>query len=298
MVSATHPSRKLYIDFSSIVYKIIMTVRLGIVKLGNLGTSRYIDLILDERADRDVYVRSIGTGAKLGEADAEEAVKAILEFKPQLCIVISPNATIPGPTKARDMIKEAGVPVIVISDVPVMKIKDDLKAKGFGYFIVKADSMIGARRQFLDPTEMVLFNAEMTKVLTETGVVRLMQKELDTLIAAIAAGQAPVLPQIVVSAEKAVESAGYKNPYAKAKAIAAYTMAEKVGDLDLAGCFMQKEMDQYIITVCAAHELLRAAAKLVDEAREMDKAMDMVIRTPHAADGKILSKTALMTKPE
>lgn len=275
-----------------------MTVRVGIVKLGNLGTSRYIDLILDERADRDVFVRSVGTGAKLGEPEADEAVAKIMEFKPQVCIVISPNATIPGPTKARDALKAAGIPTIVISDVPVMKIKDDLKAKGFGYFIVKADSMIGARRQFLDPTEMVLFNAEMTKVLTETGAVRLIQKELDTLIAAIAAGQTPALPQVVVSAEKAVAEAGYKNPYAKAKAIAAYTMAEKVGDLDLQGCFMQKEMDQYIITVCAAHELLRQAAKLCDEAREMDKAMDAVLRTPHAADGKILSKTALMVKPE
>jgi methylenetetrahydromethanopterin dehydrogenase len=275
-----------------------MTVRVGIVKLGNLGTSRYIDLILDERADRDVYVRAVGTGAKLGEPEADEAVKEILTFKPQFVVVISPNATIPGPTKARDALKAAGIPTIVISDVPVMKIKDDLKAKGFGYFIVKADSMIGARRQFLDPTEMVLFNAEMTKVLTETGVVRLIQKELDRVIAEIAAGQAPVLPQIVVGADKCVPEAGYKNPYAKAKAFAAYAMAEKVGDLDLLGCFMQKEMDQYIITVCSAHELLRAAAKLCDEARELEKGMDSVLRTPHAADGKILMKTTLVSKPE
>jgi len=275
-----------------------MTVRVGIVKLGNLGTSRYIDLILDERADRDVYVRAVGTGAKLGEPEAEEAVKEILTFKPQFVVVISPNATIPGPTKARDALKAAGIPTIVISDVPVMKIKDDLKAKGFGYFIVKADSMIGARRQFLDPTEMVLFNAEMTKVLTETGVVRLIQKEMDRVINEIAAGQAPVLPQIVVGADKCVPEAGYKNPYAKAKAFAAYAMAEKVGDLDLLGCFMQKEMDQYIITVCSAHELLRAAAKLCDEARELEKGMDSVVRTPHAADGKILNKTTLVSKPE
>jgi methylenetetrahydromethanopterin dehydrogenase len=275
-----------------------MTVRVGIVKLGNLGTSRYIDLILDERADRDVYVRAVGTGAKLGEPEAEEAVKEILTFKPQFVVVISPNATIPGPTKARDALKAAGIPTIVISDVPVMKIKDDLKAKGFGYFIVKADSMIGARRQFLDPTEMVLFNAEMTKVLTETGVVRLIQKELDRVISEIAAGQAPVLPQIVVGADKCVPEAGYKNPYAKAKAFAAYAMAEKVGDLDLLGCFMQKEMDQYIITVCSAHELLRAAAKLCDEARELEKGMDSVLRTPHAADGKVLMKTTLVSKPE
>jgi methylenetetrahydromethanopterin dehydrogenase len=80
--------------------------------------------------------------------------------------------------------------------------------------------------------------------------------------------------------------------------MAAYAMAEKVGDLDLLGCFMQKEMDQYIITVCSAHELLRAAAKLCDEARELEKGMDSVVRTPHAADGKILNKTTLVSKPE
>ena len=275
-----------------------MTVRVGIVKLGNLGTSRYIDLILDERADRDIYVRTVGTGAKLGEPEADEAVKEILTFKPQVCIVISPNGALPGPTKARDAIKAAGVPVIVISDVPLMKVKDDLKAKGFGFFIVKADSMIGARRQFLDPTEMVLFNANMTKVLTETGVVRLIQKELDAVVAALAAGQAPTLPTIVIDAAKAVPAAGYKNPYAQAKAFAAYAMAEKVGDLDLLGCFMQKEMEQYIITVASAHELLIAAAKLCDEARELEKATDAVMRTPHAADGKVLSKTTLVSKPE
>ncbi|HUL62262.1 MAG TPA: F420-dependent methylenetetrahydromethanopterin dehydrogenase, partial [Methanocella sp.] len=168
-----------------------MTVRVGIVKLGNLGTSRYIDLILDERADRDVYVRTVGTGAKLGEPEADEAAKEIQTFKPQVCIVISPNGALPGPTKCRETIKAAGIPTIVISDVPLMKVKDDLKAKGFGFFIVKADSMIGARRQFLDPTEMVLFNADMTKVLDGTGVVRLIQKEMDKVIAALAAGQAP-----------------------------------------------------------------------------------------------------------
>jgi methylenetetrahydromethanopterin dehydrogenase len=179
-----------------------------------------------------------------------------------------------------------------------MKVKDDLKAKGFGFFVVKADSMIGARRQFLDPTEMAAFNSDILKVLALTGVVRLIQTELDRVIAEIAAGQAPALPQIVVSGEKAVEAAGYKNPYAKAKALAAYAMAEKVGDIDLLGCFMQKEMEQYIPTVASAHEVLRYAAKLADEARELEKATDAVLRTPHAADGKVLHKNTLVSKPE
>jgi methylenetetrahydromethanopterin dehydrogenase len=75
-------------------------------------------------------------------------------------------------------------------------------------------------------------------------------------------------------------------------------MAEKVADVDLKGCFMQKEMEQYIPTVATAHELLRHAAKLAEEARELEKATDTVLRTPHAADGKILSKTVLLAKPE
>ena len=61
---------------------------------------------------------------------------------------------------------------------------------------------------------------------------------------------------------------------------------------------MQKEMEQYIPTVASAHELLRHAAKLAEEARELEKACDSVLRTPHAKDGKVLSKTDLMAKPE
>jgi methylenetetrahydromethanopterin dehydrogenase len=275
-----------------------MTVRLGIVKLGNLGTSRYIDLLLDERADRDIYTRVVGTGTKLGEPDADEAVAKILEFKPQLAIVISPNGALPGPTKAREAIKAAGIPTIAISDNPMAKVKDDLKAKGLGFFIIKCDSMIGARRQFLDPTEMILFNADITKVLADTGVARLIQKELDRVVDEIASGAAPNLPQIVIDGSKAVAAAGYKNPYAQAKAFAAFAAAEKVGDLDLLGCFMQKEAEQYIVTVASAHELLRAACKLCDEAREIEKSNDAVLRTPHANEGKVLSKNALLAKPE
>jgi methylenetetrahydromethanopterin dehydrogenase len=273
-----------------------MTVRVGIVKLGNLGTSRYIDLILDERADRDVFVRAVGTGAKLGEPEAVEAVTKILDFKPQFCIVISPNATIPG--RPRRGASGSWHPDDRHSDVPVMKIRTTLRRRASATSSSKADSMIGARRRFLDPTEMVLFNAEMTRVLHRDRRRRAhpegarQSHRRDSPLA----GPRPCRRSS--SADKCVPEAGYKNPYAKAKAFAAYTMAEKVGDLDLLGCFMQKEMDQYIITVCSAHELLRAAARLCDEARELEKSMDTVFRTPHAADGKILSKTTLVSKPE
>jgi methylenetetrahydromethanopterin dehydrogenase len=56
---------------------------------------------------------------------------------------------------------------------------------------------------------------------------------------------------------------------------------------------------QYTVPpVASAHELLRTAARLAEEARELEKATDSILRTPHAADGKVLSKTTLVSKPE
>ncbi|HEY9245601.1 MAG TPA: F420-dependent methylenetetrahydromethanopterin dehydrogenase [Candidatus Methanoperedens sp.] len=43
---------------------------------------------------------------------------------------------------------------------------------------------------------------------------------------------------------------------------------------------------------------MRAAAKLADEAREMEKANDSVFRKPHAKDGRLLAKTKLLEKPQ
>jgi methylenetetrahydromethanopterin dehydrogenase len=106
------------------------------------------------------------------------------------------------------------------------------------------------------------------------------------------------LPKIVVTDAKAVAAAEFSNPYAKAKAMAAFVMAEQVANIDVKGCFMTKEMEKYIPIVASAHEMIRTAAKLVDEARELEKATDSVSRKPHGADGKRLNKTELMAKPE
>ena len=105
------------------------------------------------------------------------------------------------------------------------------------------------------------------------------------------------LPQIVATAEKAAAAVGFSNPYAKAKAIAAYSMAEKVAELDVKGCFMMKEPEKYVPIVAAAHELLGEAAKLAKEAREIEKYSDSVLRMPHSRKGEILKKTKLMEKP-
>lgn len=88
--------------------------------------------------------------------------------------------------------------------------------QGLGYIIVMSDPMIGAKREWLDPTEMAIFNADILKVLAETGALRLVQNTIDGVIDGAAAGNIE-LPKLIITAEKAVEAAGFENPYAKAK---------------------------------------------------------------------------------
>jgi len=125
----------------------------------------------------------------------------------------------------------------------------------------------------------------------------LLQEELDAVIDAIRKGGDVKLPQLIATAEKSVERAQFSNPYAKAKAIAAYSMAEKVAELDVKGCFMMKDPKEYVPIVAAAHELLREAAKLAYDARDMEKQTDSLVRRPHARTGGILKKVKLLDKP-
>jgi methylenetetrahydromethanopterin dehydrogenase len=74
-------------------------------------------------------------------------------------------------------------------------------------------------------------------------------------------------------------------------------MVEKVAELDVKGCFMMKDPKEYVPIVAAAHELLREAAKLAYEAREMEKQTDSLVRMPHARTGEILKKVKLQDKP-
>ena len=99
-----------------------MAVRIGFIKVGNIGTSPLLALLLDERADReDIDVRVVSSGAKLTPEQAEEVARKALEFSPSLVIVASPSAGLPGPSKVRAIVKEAGVPGIAISDAPAKK---------------------------------------------------------------------------------------------------------------------------------------------------------------------------------
>ncbi|SCG84591.1 F420-dependent methylenetetrahydromethanopterin dehydrogenase [Methanobacterium congolense] len=276
-----------------------MVVKIGVIKCGNIGTSPVIDLVLDERADRpNIDVRTVGSGAKMNPEQIEDAVPKIADFDPEFVVFISPNPGAPGPAKARELLSAMDIPAIIVGDAPGIRAKDEMDEQGLGYILVKADPMIGARRELLDPTEMASFNSDVLKVLAATGAYRVVQSTLDAVIAAAEAGNDIELPKVVISAEKAVDAAGFANPYAKAKALAAYTIAEKVADVDVKGCFMTKEAEKYIPIVASAHEMLSAAAKLAVEAREIEKANDTVLRTPHGAQGQTVSKTALMDKPQ
>ncbi len=261
--------------------------------------SPLLGMVLDERADRqDLDVVVITSGANLGEEYCINTTKKMLAEKPNLILWSSPNAGLPGPKKARDMLQESGIPTIIISDAPSKKAKDEIAERGMGYVIVPADSMIGARRELLDPTEMVMFNADLLKVLALTGVINLVVREVENVISALKQGQKPSLPQVIVSKENAIEAAGYLNPYARAKAIAAHEIAEKVSALNTEGCFKLSSRKDYMPVIAAAHEMMRAAARLVDDAREIEKSEGLVYRAPHYKDGKIMKKTGFEDKPE
>ena len=275
------------------------TVRLGFAKVGNIGVSPLIEFSLDERAEReDLDVRVVSSGAKLGEKEAQEVATRLLEFKPDLAVAVSANAKLPGPTSIRKILAAEGIPVIVVSDAPTKKIAEDLKRDGFGYLIVESDAMIGARREFLDPVEMIWYNAIIAKVLAGTGVFSVIVREIDRVIEQLKAGKKPDLPQIVIDRYSACEAAGYQNPYAFSKAIAAYEMSQLVSRLTSEGCFVEKDWNRYTPLISAAHEIMQQAGVLVDEAREIEKAEDSVHRTPHARSGVLLRKRKLIEKPK
>ncbi len=272
--------------------------RIGIFKCGNIGTSPLLELLLDELADRkDIKVRTVTTGSKMAQEDVEEAVPKMLEFNPDLCVVISPNAGLPGPSKARETFTGNGKLTIVITDAPGKRVKADLEKQGIGYIIITGDPLIGARKEFLDPTEMALFNSNVSKVLAVTGVYRIVQQAIDKAVYEIETGQTPALPKLVIDIASIRDSSIFRNPYARAKSIAAYGLAEKVAEINAVACFVEKESDKYIPLVASAHEIAQTAARLADEAREIEKCIDSVARRPHAKDGRLKRKTKLMDQP-
>ena len=272
--------------------------KIGIFKCGNIGTAPLLELLLDELADRkDIKVRTVTTGSKMNPEDVEETAPKIFELNPDLLIVISPNTSLPGPGKVREKISSSGLPGIVISDAPGKRAKEEMEKQGLGYIIITGDPLIGARKQFLDPIEMAVFNSNICKVLAITGVYRIIQQEIDNVVYAVENGQQPVLPRLIVDLKVVRDRSEFSNPYAKAKAIAAYGLAEKIADINVQACFMEKDSEKYIPLVAGAHEIAQAAARLAEEAREIEKGNDSVVRKPHSKSGRVKVKTKLMLQP-
>jgi methylenetetrahydromethanopterin dehydrogenase len=273
-------------------------VKIGVFKCGNIGVAPVFELLLDELAEReDLKVRTVTTGSKMGAEDVEEALPKLFEFDPNIIVFISPNPAIPGPAKVREILSERGIPSVVISDGVAKRIKDELGKQGLGYMIIMGDPLIGARREFLDPIEMAIFNSNILKVLAITGVLRVLHQEIDRLIAIIKEGLTPTLPRLLIDTALIRDSSDFQNPYAKAKAMAAYELTKKIAEIDTQACFIEKDREKYIPLVACAHEIAQIAAKLAEEAREIEKYSDTLARKPHSKKGQPQTKVKLMLPP-
>src|SRR3989304_8507541 len=244
--------------------------KIGIFKCGNIATSPLLELLFDELADRrDIKVRTVTTGSKMGVEYVEEALPKLFEFNPDLLILTSPNTAMPGPAKVREKLSSSGLPSVVITDAPGKRVKAELENQGLGYIIVTGDPLIGARKEFLDSIEMAIFNSNIIKVLAITGAYRIVHQEIDQLVHSIKTGASPHLPRLVIDVNRIRDSSDFNNPYARAKAMAAYELTEKIAEINAQACFIEKKSEKYIPLVACAHEIAQIAARIAEEAREI-----------------------------
>ena len=277
----------------------IVVKKLGILKLGNIASSVLLEMLLDERADRlDIEVRTISSGAKLQEDSINDAYEVFSKLVFDLIVVATPNASLTAPLKIITKLSESKIPIIVLTDILKKETQEVLKEKNIGFLVVKPDAMIGARREFLDPTEMAIFNADLIKVLSIGGALAAIHQEIDKVLELITSKNEVFLPQIILTPTKIVKFAGFANPYAEAKARAALEIAEQAAKINTEGCFKINERSEYIAQVAAGHEMIQIAAKLAEEAREIEKTNNKVRRQPHSYYGEIQDKRLLKEKPE
>ncbi|MFX1325869.1 MAG: F420-dependent methylenetetrahydromethanopterin dehydrogenase [Promethearchaeota archaeon] len=273
-------------------------LKIGILKNGTIGSSLLLAFLMDERAEATrINVYEVTSGAKMHPPEmCIKTMEDLLKWQPELILMSSPNAALPGPKAAREM---AGtIPTIIISDSPAKKAVEEITEKNMGYILVNCDSMIGARRPFLDPIEMSVFNSDLLKVLAITGALQVIAEELNKVIIDMLEGRSPSLPQIIIDSNIATEAAKFSNPYARAKVIAAFELAASVSKVTGKACFQLKERSEYMPLLAAAHEMMRTAALMCDEARELEKSNDTVIRRPHHAKQQLLTKIKLYDKEQ
>lgn len=268
-------------------------IKISIVKAGNIATSTVIDIILDERAHReDIMIRTFGTGSKMNLEYIKEVVETAIAIDPDLLLYVGPNISSKRNIETANILRELNMPIILIGDAKDLAITETLDLFNIGYIILEGDPLLGAKRALLDSTEMVLFNANILKVLSVSGTIRLLQHELNKVITSLK-DKGIHLPKIIVNSDLALQYAGIRNPYAHAKAKAAYEMNILVHKLNYQGCFVLKKKEEYIPCVTSAHELAEAAAELAQTARNIEKINDSILRDPHDRFGQILKKTRL-----
>ena len=273
-------------------------LKIGILKNGTIGSSLLLAFLMDERAEATrINVYEITSGAKMNPPEmCTNTMEDLLKWGPELILLSSPNAALPGPKSAREL--AGNIPTIIISDSPAKKAVDEIKEKNMGYLLVNCDSMIGARRPFLDPVEMSIFNSDLLKVLAVTGALQVIAEELNKVILDMLECRSPTLPQVIIDSNIATEAVKFSNPYARAKAIAAFELAASVSKITGKACFQLKERSDYMPLLAAAHEMMRSAAIMCDEAREIEKFNDTVIRRPHHAKQHFLTKIGLHDKEQ
>ena len=274
-----------------------MMVHICFIKCGNIATSTVVELLLDEIAARtDLTVTVIGSGAKMTPEETGRIAGLLPSLAPDLVVVCGPNAGALGMVRLRKRLGKMAVPGIIIGDGPSKRVKAKLEEEGFGYLIMEADPLIGARREFLDPSEMAIFNADVLKVLAVVGSLRVVAEELDRAISS--PGPEGYLPRKVVSESRSLAKAGFKNPYARAKAATAFNLVTQAAQVNYKGCFVERDPKKFMRMVATAHEMVRAADRIADEAREIEKSSDSVLRTPHSRSGATLKKRSLNEKPK
>ncbi len=258
-----------------------------------------LELLFDELADRkDIEVRTVTTGSKMNVEAVEDSIGKVFDFDPDIVLFISPNTSAPGPAKARDVLSKRKLPIVVFTDGPGKRVTAEMEEQGLGYIIITGDPLIGARKEFLDPLEMAIFNSNVIKVLASTGTFRLVFKEIDKLINSLKTNTKLSLPRLVIDTDDIRDSSDYKNPYARAKAMAAYELLKKVAEINVKACFIEKDKEKYIPLVACAHEIVQASANLAEQAREIEKYSDTLLRTPHSKEGELKIKDKLMLPPK
>ena len=266
------------------------------VKIGYIGTTIIIEALLDERSARkDIKIRVVSCSVSMEVEDSEEVARIAADIESDLYVIVSPNAALAGPKAARKVLEETGKPLILVSDEPSRKYMKALPEE-IGYLVIYGDPMISAKSVYLDPIEMALFNSDILRVLSITGAFRLIQSELDKVIDSIKTGDKPELPRLIITKKRALAASEIQNPYAQGKAMAAYEISRGVSKLSTEAVFKLKDRNDAIPVLVAAHEAARQAAKLADEARELEKSNDSVVRIAHFSKGDRRRKVALWDK--